>query len=198
MDEISVLAVDVPRGLGRNWGWFLVLGIALAALGVLAIAYSSTATVASMYFFGGVLLAAAAVECINAIMVGKWSGFFLHLLGVLLFGVTGFLLLKYPSISAESLTVLMAAYFIVGGTFEVIAPLFVGLPDSGWHVLNGIVSILLGILVLAQWPVSGLWAIGMFVGIDLVFRGITWMIFAFGLRDFREDASRFRAELRHS
>ena len=198
MDEISVLAVDVPRDLGRNWGWFLVLGIALAALGVLAIVYSSTATVASMYFFGGVLLAAAAVECINAIMVGKWSGFFLHLLGVLLFGVTGFLLLKYPSISAESLTVLMAAYFIVGGTFEVIAPLFVGLPDSGWHVLNGIVSILLGILVLAQWPVSGLWAIGMFVGIDLVFRGITWMIFAFGLRDFREDASRFRAELRHS
>ena len=198
MDEISVLAVDVPRGLGRNWGWFLVLGIALAALGVLAIAYSSTATVASMYFFGGVLLAAAAVECINAIMVGKWSGFFLHLLGVLLFGVTGFLLLRYPSISAESLTVLMAAYFIVGGTFEVIAPLFVGLPDSGWHVLNGIVSILLGILVLAQWPVSGLWVIGMFVGIDLVFRGITWMIFAFGLRDFREDASRFRAELRHS
>ena len=198
MDEISVLAVDVPRDLGRNWGWFLVLGIALAALGVLAIVYSSTATVASMYFFGGVLLAAAAVECVNAIMVGKWSGFFLHLLGVLLFGVTGFLLLKYPSISAESLTVLMAAYFIVGGTFEVIAPLFVGLPDSGWHVLNGIVSILLGILVLAQWPVSGLWVIGMFVGIDLVFRGITWAVFAFGLRDFREDASRFRAELRHS
>jgi uncharacterized membrane protein HdeD (DUF308 family) len=198
MDEISVLAVDVPRGLGRNWGWFLVLGIALAALGVLAIAYSSTATVASMYFFGGVLLAAAAVECINAIMVGKWSGFFLHLLGVLLFGVTGFLLLKYPSISAESLTVLMAAYFIVGGTFEVIAPLFVGLPDSGWHVLNGIVSILLGILVLAQWPVSGLWAIGMFVGIDLLFRGTTWTVFAFALKDLRDDTSHFRAELRHS
>jgi len=196
MDQVNVLAVDVPGDLGRSWGWFLVLGISLAALGVLGIVYSTSATVASMYFFGGVLVAAAVIECINAIMVGKWSGFFLHLLGALLFGVTGFLLLRYPSMSAESLTALMGVYFIVGGTFEVIAPLFVGLPDSGWHVLNGIVSILLGILVLVQWPVSGVWVIGMFVGIDLVFRGITWTIFAFGLRAIRGDVSRVSAELR--
>ena len=195
MDQVNILAVDVPHHLGRNWGWFLVLGIGLAALGILAIVHSATATVASMYFFGGVLVAAAVVECINAIMVGKWSGFFLHLLGVLLFRVTGFLLMRYPSTSAQGLTALMAVYFIVGGTFEVIAPLFVGLPDSGWHVLNGIIAILLGILVLVQWPVSGLWAIGMFVGIDLVFRGITWTIFAFGLRDLREDVSRVKVEL---
>jgi len=196
MDQVNVLAVDVPGDLGRSWGWFLVLGISLAALGVLGIVYSTSATVASMYFFGGVLVAAAVIECINAIMVGKWSGFFLHLLGALLFGVTGFLLLRYPSMSAESLTALMGVYFIVGGTFEVIAPLFVGLPDSGWHVLNGIVSILLGILVLVQWPVSGVWVIGMFVGIDLVFRGITWTIFAFGLRAIRGDVPRVSAELR--
>jgi uncharacterized membrane protein HdeD (DUF308 family) len=73
-----------------------------------------------------------------------------------------------------------------------------GLPDAFWHVLNGAVSILLGILVLAQWPVSGLWAIGMFVGIDLVFRGVTWTVFAFGLREFRQGASQIRAELHHS
>ena len=71
----------------------------------------------------------------------------------------------------------------MGGTFEVIAPLFMSLPDAGWHVLNGAISVLLGILVLAQWPVSGLWAIGLFVGIDLLFRGITWTAFAFGLRE---------------
>jgi uncharacterized membrane protein HdeD (DUF308 family) len=62
-------------------------------------------------------------------------------------------------------------------------------------VLNGIIAILLGILVLAQWPVSGLWAIGMFVGIDLVFRGITWTVFAFGLRDIGKDVSRVKVEL---
>jgi uncharacterized membrane protein HdeD (DUF308 family) len=183
MNQVNVLAIDVPSDLGRSWGWFLTLGIGLCALGVLGIVYSITATVASMYFYGGVLVAAAAIECVNAIMVGKWSGFFLHLLGALLFGVTGFLLLKYPVTSAESITALMAAYFIVGGTFEVIAPLVMSLPDTGWHVLNGAISILLGILVLAQWPISGLWAIGTFGGIDLLFRGLTWTAFAFDLRD---------------
>jgi uncharacterized membrane protein HdeD (DUF308 family) len=76
----------------------------------------------------------------------------------------------------------MAIYFIVGGTFEVIAPFVMRLPDTGWHALNGGISILLGILVLAQWPISGLWAIGLFVGIDLLFHGITWTVFALGLR----------------
>jgi uncharacterized membrane protein HdeD (DUF308 family) len=191
MSAANVLAVDVPRDLGRSWGWFLALGIGLVVLGVLAILYSATATVASMYFYGGVLLAAALIECVNAVMVGKWSGFFLHLLGVLLFGVTGFLLLKYPATSAESITALMAAYFIVGGTFEMIAPLFMSLPDTGWHVLNGAISVLLGILVLAQWPVSGLWAIGLFVGIDLLFRGVTWTAFGFGLREVSASQTSF-------
>lgn len=186
MNQINVLAVEIPRELAQNWGWFLALGIGLGVVGVLAIVYSIRATVASMYFFGGVLVAAAAIECTNAVMVGRWSGFFLHLLGVLLFGVTGFLLLRYPVISAESLTMLMAIYFIVGGTFEVVAPLFMGLPDAGWHVLNGVISILLGILVLTQWPISGLWAIGLFVGIDLLFHGITWTAFALGLRSLAQ------------
>jgi uncharacterized membrane protein HdeD (DUF308 family) len=76
----------------------------------------------------------------------------------------------------------MSAYFIVGGAFEVIAPLVTSLPDAGWYVLNGGVSVLLGIMVLAQWPISGLWAIGTFVGIDLLFHGITWIKFALGVR----------------
>lgn len=186
MNQVNVLLVEVPRELAQNWGWFLALGIGLGALGVLGIVYSIRATVASMYFFGGVLVGAAVIECVNAFMVGRWSGFFLHLLGVLLFGITGFLLLRHPVISAEGLTMLMAIYFIVGGTFEVIAPLVMRLPDTGWHVLNGGVSIALGILVLAQWPISGLWAIGLFVGIDLFFHGITWTVFALGLRSLAQ------------
>ena len=114
MSEVHVLAIDVPRGLARSWGWFLALSLGLVVLGVLGILYSATATVASMYLYGGVLLAAALIECLNAVMVGKWSGFFLHLLGVLFFGVTGFLLLTYPGKSAEGITALMAMYLSWG------------------------------------------------------------------------------------
>jgi len=188
MYQVNALTIDVPRNLGRSWRWFLALGIGLGVLGVLGIVHATSTTVASMEFYGELLVAAAAIEAMNAAMVGKWTGFFLHLLGVLLFAVTGFLLLRYPSTGLEDITELMAAYFIIGGSFEVVAPPFVGLPDAAWHVLNGVISIFLGIMVVEQWPVSGLWAIGMFIGIDLVARGITWMVFAFGLREIRKDS----------
>jgi uncharacterized membrane protein HdeD (DUF308 family) len=58
----------------------------------------------------------------------------------------------------------------------------ISLPDWGWHVLNGIITLGLGVLVLAQWPVSGLWVIGLFVGIDLIFYGAAWIVLALGLR----------------
>jgi uncharacterized membrane protein HdeD (DUF308 family) len=190
MNQANALAIDVPRELERNWGWFLALGVCLSALGVLGIMYSVTATVVSMYLYGGLLVAAAAIECVNAVLVGRWSGFFLHLMGALLFGVTGILLLKYPVTSAEGITALMAAFFIVGGTFEVIAPLFMNLSGTGWHVVNGAISVLFGIFVFAQWPFSGLWAMGTFVGIILLFRGLSCTAFAIGLRFAdRESAS---------
>ena len=190
MNQANALAVDVPRELERNWGWFLAFGVCLSALGVLGIAYAVTTTAVSMYFFGGLLVVAAAIECVNAVLVGRWSGFFLHLLGALLFGVTGALLLKHPGSSAGWITALMAAFFIVGGTFEVIAPLFLTLRGTGWHVLNGAVSITLGMLVFLQWPFSGLWAIGTFVGISMLVRGLSSTAFAIGLRFAdRESAS---------
>jgi len=181
MTQANIFPVDVPPNLGQNWGWFLTFGMCLGALGILGVAYSVTATVSSMYFYGGMLVAAAAIECANAVMVGRWSGFFLHLVGALLFGVTGLLLLKYPVRGAESIAALMGAFFIVGGLFEVIAPLFVSLPGRGWHVLNGATAATFGILVLAQWPFSGLRAIGTFISIDLLLRGLTWTVFAIGL-----------------
>jgi uncharacterized membrane protein HdeD (DUF308 family) len=76
MNQVNVLLVEIPRELAQNWGWFLALGVGLGVLGVLGIVYSIRATVASMYFFGGVLVAAAGIECVNAVMVGRWSGFF--------------------------------------------------------------------------------------------------------------------------
>jgi len=87
-----------------------------------------------------------------------------------------------PGASAEVLTLLMGAFFLVAGLFELITPFVVSLPDWGWHALNGLITLLLGILVLAQWPVSGLWVIGLFVGIALIFHGVAWIALALDLR----------------
>jgi uncharacterized membrane protein HdeD (DUF308 family) len=182
MSELQTIDVQIPHEMVHYWGWFLAFGIALLALGIAAVARAVTATIVTMVFFGWLLLIACGIEIIQAVMVGHWAGFFHHLLAAILFGVVGFLLLTKPVISAETLTMLMAMFFLIGGVFQLVASIATALPGWGWQVLDGIISILLGALVLWQWPVSGLWVIGLFVGIDLIFYGLAWIALALGLR----------------
>ena len=182
MTEIQALDIRVPAEIVHNWGWFLAFGIALVLIGVLAIARAVAATVVSMLFFGWLLVIAAGIEIVQAIMVGKWVGLYHHWLGAILFGVLGALILWRPLVSAEIVTLLMGAFFLVAGLFQLITPIVVSLPEWGWHVLNGIITLVLGILILAQWPVSGLWVIGLFVGIELIFYGGAWIALALRLR----------------
>jgi uncharacterized membrane protein HdeD (DUF308 family) len=92
------------------------------------------------------------------------------------------LLVARPVISAEGLTIFMAMFFLIGGLFQLIASIAVALPGWGWQAADGIITFVLGALVLAQWPASGLWVIGLFVGIDLIFYGCAWIALALGLR----------------
>jgi uncharacterized membrane protein HdeD (DUF308 family) len=183
MTEIQVLDIRVPAEIIHNWGWFLAFSIGLMLLGTLAIVRSVAATVVSMLFFGWLLVVAAGIEIVQFIMVGRWAGELVHVLAAVLFGVVGILTVLRPVASAEMLTLLMGAFFLVVGLFQLIEPFWIGLPGWGWHVLNGIITLVLGVLVLAQWPVSGLWVIGMFVGIELIFYGGAWVAMSLSLRD---------------
>ena len=174
--------IQIPHEIVQYWGWFLAFGILLVILGVAAVARSVTATVASMLYFGWLLLVACGIEIVQAVMVGHWAGFFHHLLAAILFGVTGLLLITRPLVSAEVATIFMAMFFLVGGLFQLINSLVVKWPGWGWQALDGAVTFVLGLLVLAQWPVSGLWVIGLFIGIDLIFYGCAWIALALGLR----------------
>jgi len=182
MNEAQDLAVQVPRELVQHWGWYLAFGIGLILLGVAAIARSVAATVVSMVFFGWLLAMASGIEIIQALIVGRWAGFFLHLLAAILFGVVGFLFIARPLAGAEVVTVLMASFFLVGGLFQVLGTVLTFLPGYGWHILDGAISMILGVLVLRQWPASGLWVIGLFVGINLIFYGVAWTALALSLR----------------
>ncbi len=150
-------------------------------LGIAAITWSVKATIISMSFFGWLLLIAACLEIAQAFLVGNWAGFFLHLLAAVLFGVTGALFVSRSVISAEVATLFMAMFFLISGLFQLVSSLVIHLPGWGWHALNGVITVVLGVLVLAQWPISGLWAIGLFVGIDLLFFGWAWIALALDL-----------------
>jgi uncharacterized membrane protein HdeD (DUF308 family) len=163
---------------GRS-GWILAIGILLATLGTIAIFAGVAATVATVMVFGWLLLFAGLAQLFHAFSHRDWHGFLLDLLLGVLYTVTGVLLLASPIGGAETLTLLMAAFFLVSGLFRLGAAFGGGLPHAGSVALSGAINVALGLLIYVQWPASGLWVIGLFVGIDLVFSG--WSLVALGL-----------------
>jgi uncharacterized membrane protein HdeD (DUF308 family) len=180
--DVQQLGVQFSNDLVQYWGWFLAFGVGLTLLGIAAVVRAVTATVVSMLFFGWLLVLAGAIEVAQAVVVGHWAGFFQHLLAAILFGVAGVLMVMRPLVTAEVLTLFMAMFFLIGGLFQLVGAAWVGLPGWGWHVVDGVITLALGVLILARWPASGLWVIGLFLGVDLVFYGIAWIVIALGLR----------------
>jgi uncharacterized membrane protein HdeD (DUF308 family) len=166
----------------RNWGWYLVLGIALIVLGLFALTYSLTATLVSVMILGWVLIFSGVAEAVQAFKVHRSGGAFLHLLGGILEMVVGVIAVLDPLRSAVVLTLVLAIYLLVGGLFRVFAALMLAFPGWGWVALGGGISALLGVALVAKWPWDALWFLGMCVGIDLILNGSAWIAFALGVR----------------
>jgi uncharacterized membrane protein HdeD (DUF308 family) len=170
------------REYRRNWGWLLALGIVSIILGFIALLDSVLATVVSMIWFGWVLLIAGIVEAVQAFRHRRSGHVFLHSLNAVLSFVMGLLLLMYPLSGALVVTLLLAAYFTVSGIFRIVSAITLRLPSWGWGLADGVITLILGILVWAQWPVSALWIIGLFIGIHLIFMGWAEVMLASGVR----------------
>jgi uncharacterized membrane protein HdeD (DUF308 family) len=181
-DSITVTTFQMTPDVAQHWGWFLALGIALALLGLVAIIRSFAATVASMLFFGWLLIFGGAIELIDSFMVGHWAGFFLHLLAAVFLIIIGILFVSRPLLSAEVVTLMMSFFLLAIGLYQVIGSLWFHMQGWGWQLSDGILSMLMGGLLLSQWPLSGLWVIGLFVGIHLLVSGVGWTSLALTLR----------------
>jgi uncharacterized membrane protein HdeD (DUF308 family) len=160
----------------KNRGWFLALGILLIIGGTLAIIYDVAATLISVLFFGWLLIIVGAIEAIHSFWQHRWGGFFLHLIVGILAVVVGFHLVTAPVQGALVLTLIMAIYFIVIGIIRIITAIAMRFPGWGWVLFSGIVTLILGILIESQWPTTGLWVIGLFIGIDLIFSGWAYVM----------------------
>ncbi len=169
--------------LHKCWLWFLLLGIALILLGVVALGYSMIlTTITTVLVFGILLLAGGVVQIVNAFLGRNWGGFFLHLLAGVLHVILGVLMIEHPLRAAEVLTLMQAVAFLVGGSLRIIVVLTERFSAWPWVLLNGVVTLLLGISIWRQWPESSLWVIGLFVGIDLIFNGWSWVMLGLAVR----------------
>lgn len=166
------------------WGWVMAAGIAFMILGVLAAALSTLTTLTSMVVLGLFMLIGGAVQLVQAFRSPAWGGFLFDLFIGALYAIAGLVILGNPMVGAAALTVLMAAFFIAQGVFRSFVAAVVRLSNWGLVLASGLASILLGLLIWAQWPASALWAIGLFIGVDLFLNGLALTILASEARAF--------------
>ena len=133
------------------------------------------ASLATAIVIGVLLLIGGVSEMIGAFWCRGWSGYFLHLLSGLLSFVIEIFFVRAPIASLVALTLLLACLLIVGGVFKIIAAVSHRFAAWGFPLVSGLIDLFLGILIWSEWPASGLWVIGLFVGISLIFRGANWI-----------------------
>jgi uncharacterized membrane protein HdeD (DUF308 family) len=171
--------LDALRG---NWFWFVLLGVALVILGTVALGSVVFTSLAAVVALGALLLFGGVAECVGSFWSRGWSGFFLHLLSGVLSIVVGLMFLRAPLGALASLTLLMACFLMVGGLFKVVAALSQRFAAWGWTLASGVIDVVLGVMIWQGWPASALWVIGLFLGINLIFRGFNWVALGVALR----------------
>src|SRR5215472_5645441 len=159
-------------------GWYIAAAVLFIVLGLFAIIEPATAAVGIVLLLGWLLIFGGIAHFIGTFKGGGAKRVFFQILSAVVFVVAGLYLLTHPVMAIGTLTVLLALVIFAEGVFDIITYFRLQREHpSGWMLLNGIVALLLGGLVLAQWPSSAAWAIGTLVGAYLLMTGITRLIF---------------------
>jgi uncharacterized membrane protein HdeD (DUF308 family) len=137
---------------------------------------------ASVVVLGFLLIAAGITQIVSSFWVGKWSGMLIHMLIGVLYVVVGYMIIDAPVINMVLITKFIAIFLVVSGVFRIISALVVRFQDWGWALLNGGVTLLLGIIINRQLPEAALWVIGLFIGIEMILNGWAWVILGLGLK----------------
>jgi uncharacterized membrane protein HdeD (DUF308 family) len=176
-------STDILEALRRGRKRLMIAGVLMLVLGAVAIVVPAVASVATAIFIGWILVIASAFDLANAVAVEHGGRRALRVVLAMLTFVAGFYLLVAPLDGVFTLTVVLVIWFMATGTARVIVGIAErGLPGWGLTVLSGAISIALGVLIAERLPSSAGWAIGLVVGVDLLFSGTTLTSLAYRLR----------------
>lgn len=168
---------------GRLTTWLRIAGGALVLLGALAIVFPYAATLAAELVIGAVLVVAGIMELIRAVAMRRTGSLIWDALMGLAALAAGVILLLWPLQGIMTLTIVVGIFFGLAGVFKLVACLSLRpFPGWGWVGVSGALSLLLGLILLFGLPGTATWAIGLLVGIDLIFLGLTEIAMASALR----------------
>jgi uncharacterized membrane protein HdeD (DUF308 family) len=173
----------------KHWALLLTLGILMIILGTIGLFQPIAYTLATVILFGALLLVSGGAGIATAFKLDDWKGKLAAIILSILYIGAGALMLLHPVIGALSLTVVVGAFLLASGVIKI----WIGATHReqsswgwGWVVASGLLSVLLGILIYAQFPGSGLWVLGLFLAIELLFDGWGLVMLAFALQAITE------------
>ena len=176
--------------VSKNWGWLLCLGILFIILGFVGLGRLFALSLAGTLFFGVLIIIGGLAQFIEAVKCKGWKSLAYHVLIAVLYVVGGFFMIQNPLAAKLLLTWILAVVLICVGIVRVVMALQMRATE-GWFVplLGGIISIILGGLILVKWPLSGLFVIGLFIAIELITNGWSYVFIALAARRASKMAS---------
>src|SRR6476660_8424260 len=164
-------------------GWIIALGVVYVLAGLIALGSVVTATVASVLVVGVMMIIAGVAEVFSAFQIKSWGKFLLWALLGVLYIVAGFVTFENPLLAAVLLTLILGASLLASGIMRIFLAFSMKRETPWiWVALSGVITLLLGLLILARWPINSVYILGLFLGIDLIFAGASWLGIGLGLR----------------
>lgn len=177
--DIEARIAETRRLISEKWGWFLALGIVLIVIGFAAIVFPFISTIAAKIMLGWLFLIGGVFMIIHAFSAQRWQGFLWSLLIGILYLVAGGYLAFFPLTGLLTLAILLAILFVAEGVIEIIMAFRVR-PHEGWGflLLSGIAALAVGVIIALDLPGSATWALGLLVGINILFTGWSYVFLA--------------------
>jgi uncharacterized membrane protein HdeD (DUF308 family) len=172
MDYIHALHSQGQKA-ENHFNWLMYLGFFNIVLGFLAVTFTSLATLAAVLYLGWFFILSGSATIYFAFRLSKVGGHWSLLLFGILAMVCGFFLIIHPAENAVILTFLIAMFIFTSGLFSILSCCFEPHPHQIWVIFGGVVSILCAWIIYSEWPVSGTWVPGTFLGVYLIFHGFT-------------------------
>lgn len=173
----SSIPLVSAASIRENRGWFIGLGLAFMVLGVLAIVLPFAGSLVTALVIGWLLVIAGIMQGVHAFRSPRWANRGWAIAGAVIQVIAGLLVVAFPLSGTLSITLILAAFLAAEGVLRIIrAVQHRSLPAWGWLLFDGILSLVLGVLILAGWPSTAVWALGLLVGINLLFGGSSMLL----------------------
>jgi uncharacterized membrane protein HdeD (DUF308 family) len=180
----AMAPIPVLGDLVHNWGWLLAQGILLVVLGTIGLGMTIWLTLASVFIFGVFLVIGGGVQIFQTFKCKGWESILWHGLIAVLYVLAGLSIMADPLAASTLITLLLAGALVGIGVVRLIMAFRLrGVKNWGWPLIGGIAAIVLGFMILARWPVSGFWVIGLFVAIEMIFGGWSYIFIALAAKE---------------